>query len=165
MTESDWCTAQQVRLLLTAEETFGRVSVVERIAQHGTAVPRHRHAHEDEIVCVLSGEIIYQVGTERHQVSSGACLFMPRGSEHSHIVASKSARLLIILVPAGLEGLHRDLAQPDEVQGGLVGVERLVTLSSRYGVEITGPPLDHEFRNASDGQAIGHGLHRHSDAE
>ena len=59
-------------------------------------------------------------------------------------VESDEARLLIFLLPAGLEGCYRELGQlagePDGGPGkGSDRVERLVATAARYGVEITGP--------------------------
>jgi hypothetical protein len=62
--------------------------------------------------------------------------FLPRGVEHAHVVATELARMLVFVVPAGLEGFYREVgalgASPPDV-------ERLVAMAARYGCEITGP--------------------------
>ncbi len=68
-----------------------------------------------------------------------------KGMEHYHTVESEEARLLIIAVPAGLEGYFEQTSQgPPEMTGPpevrrQFQVEWLVTLAARYGIEITGP--------------------------
>jgi hypothetical protein len=75
---------------------------------------------------------------------AGSCLRLPRGGEHTCRVETEEARLLVFLLPAGLDGGYRELGQltvdPDGAPGqGSDRVERLVATAARYGVEITGP--------------------------
>ena len=134
-----------VNLLVTGEETAGRFAVVETRERRGAEPPRHVHTREDELVYVLEGEVTFYAGGERIACPAGACLLLPRGCEHTFVVESGEARLLVLLLPAGLEGYYRELSRPGEqggepAQDGRLDVERLVTVAARYGVEITGPP-------------------------
>ena len=71
---------------------------------------------------------------ERRDCPAGTCALLPRGREHSFSVESDEARLLVILVPAGMEGHYRD--RGCRATGDL---ERLVTEAAGYGVAIAGP--------------------------
>ena len=130
----------EVRLLLTGAETRGRLALVEIRERRGDGPPRHRHHWEDEIVYVLVGEICFDLDGERLLRPAGTCLVLPAGREHAHEVVSEEARLLVLSAPAGLEGLFRELGGFN-LSGG-EDVARLVTVAARYGVEVTGPPLE-----------------------
>lgn len=126
-------------VLVTGEETGGRVAAIETRAERGAECPRHVHSREDELLCVLEGRLAIERGRERLSAESGICLFLPRGTEHGFLVESADARLLVVLTPAGLE---RSLGEMEpagtRATDGQI-VERLVTAAARYGVTITGP--------------------------
>ena len=54
--------------------------------------------------------------------------------EHSYVVESQRARLLVAVTPAGLEGFLEDVTRTDRVD-----VEGLIAAAARYGITITGP--------------------------
>ena len=51
-----WFLGNLVTVKAAAEDTGGRVSVVEFLNPPGFAPPLHRHLHEDEMFLVLEGE-------------------------------------------------------------------------------------------------------------
>ena len=124
--------------LVTGEETGGRMALVELHEVAGREPPRHVHAHEDEIVYVREGRLTIYLGGTAHEAVPGTCLMLPRGIEHGYVVQSGTARLLVALTPAGMEGYF------GEGNGGhgCPDVERLIATAARYGVTITGPPPD-----------------------
>ena len=125
------------RLLVAGEETGGRFALVETRARRGEGPPRHVHTREDEVLYVLAGRLTVYRGEVTLDAPAGACVLLPRGGEHTYRVESAEARLLVVLLPAGLEGCYREL---DGAAGeGSHQVERLVATAARYGVEITGP--------------------------
>ena len=133
-----------VRVPVAGEATGGRFALVETRARRGEGPPRHVHTREDEVVYVLEGRLTVYAGEEPLDAPAGSCVLLPRGGEHTYRVESEEARLLVLLLPAGLEGCYRELGQlmvgPDGGPGaGSDRVERLVATAARYGVEITGP--------------------------
>ena len=135
MAETNDRAARRVMTLVRGEATGGRLAVVELHEVQGHEPPRHLHANEDEIVYVLAGALTVCVGEDVHRATAGACLFLPRGTEHGYAVESGSARLLVVLLPAGFERFFEEAdAAPSEA-----GVERLIAVAARYGVAITGP--------------------------
>ena len=124
--------------MLIARDSGGRVAILQRVERRGAELPLHLHNREEEIVYVLEGALTYYVEAETHHASAGTCVFLPRGIEHTFVVESDEARLLVMVVPAGLEGFY------GELEGSAIGaasdLEWLVTVAARYGVEITGPP-------------------------
>ncbi len=123
-----------VRLLVAGGATGGRLAVLELRVGRATPLPRHLHANEDELIYVLDGHLTCDTGGALVDLFAGGSVFLPRGEEHALRVESASARLLLVVTPAGLEGYCDELdatAAPD--------VERLVATAARYGVAITGP--------------------------
>lgn len=126
----------RVRLLVTGAQTKDRLALVEVVARRANDPPLHAHTNEDELVYVVSGEVAFFVDGHRTNCAEGDCVFLPRGAEHSYSVISDEATLLVLIVPAGLEGYYQDLGacvDPEQY------VEQLITVSARYGVQITGP--------------------------
>ena len=148
------CRGTAVRVPVAGEETGGCFALVETRARRGEGPPRHVHTREDEVVYVLEGRLIIYRAEERVDAPAGACVLLPRGGEHTYRVESEEARLLIFLMPAGLEGCYRELDWAAETPDGAPGegshrVERLVATAARYGVEITEP---REPRHRGDSQ-------------
>ncbi len=137
-----------VRVLMTGEETGGSYSLLETVVRLGQEPPLHVHAREDELIYVLKGEVTFYKGGNRLDCGAGDYVFLPKGCEHTYCVESGDARLLVLLTPAGLEGYYQEIGRQVDAERY---VERLITVSARYGVEITGPgPPD-------DSWQVGHG--------
>jgi quercetin dioxygenase-like cupin family protein len=127
-------------MLIGSEETGGRFALVATIEQPGDELPYHRHHWEDKTIYVLEGALaVSNAGTWVH-APAGAAVFVPRGVEHAYAITSESARLLIMLTPAGFERFYQEykvLTAPGAT--ALAWLEQAVTLAARYGCEITGP--------------------------
>ena len=138
--------ANPPRVVVSGDETGGRFALVETLTRRGAEPPLHLHSREDELVYVLAGRVTFCQGDQDLRCGPGDGVLLLRGCEHTYRVESGEARLLVLLVPAGLEGLYRELGVPtDGCQGpgavdGRQDFERLVTVAARYGVAITGPP-------------------------
>ena len=140
--------ARRATTLVRGDATGGRLAVVELHEVRGHEPPRHLHADEDELVYVLEGELTVCVGEEVHRAPAGTCLFLPRGTDHGYAVESATARLLVVLAPAGPEGFVGEATASADADG----VERLIATAARYGVAITGPaPLVTPRRRARAG--------------
>jgi quercetin dioxygenase-like cupin family protein len=131
------------RFLATGEETFGRYALWEAIVPPGGGPPPHIHSREEEGFYVLEGEITIQVGEDRFVATPGTFANMPVGSLHSFKNESgKPARMLISVVPAGLEKMFFEIGQPVE-QGATTAspppkadFEKLLAIAPRYGIEV-----------------------------
>jgi quercetin dioxygenase-like cupin family protein len=121
-------------MLVAGSATGNQLALLEIHGSAGGGIVRHVHEHEDEVVYVLEGELTFYIGEEVHRAREGSCLVLPRGIEHSYVVESGRARLLVTVIPAGLEGLLEDVTAADRMD-----VERLITVAARYGITITGP--------------------------
>ncbi len=125
-----------VRTLVKGEQTQGRFSLVEMLVRHAEEPPLHSHTREDEFVYVLQGEVTFYKGGNRLECGAGDCVFLPKGCEHTYCVESDQARLLVLFMPAGLEGYYQELGECSDADQY---IERLIAISARYGVQITGP--------------------------
>ncbi len=125
-------------VLVSGDQTGGRFSAVETLVRPGSEPPRHVHSREDEVVYVLDGCVTFELDGERHEGLAGTCAVLRRGSEHTFIVESNEARLLVLLLPAGLES-WAGVANGEELTGGSPAVERFVATAARFGVSISGP--------------------------
>ena len=146
-TETNDREARRAVIRMRGEATGGRLAVVELHEVKGHEPPRHLHANEDEVVYVLEGALTVCVGADTQRAIAGTCLFLPRGTEHGYALESGSARLLVVLAPAGLEGFFEEAdASPSKA-----GVERLIAVAARYGVAITGPAPTVEGEGSAPG--------------
>lgn len=127
-------------LLVTGEQTQGRFALVETLTRRTEEPPLHSHTQEDELIYVVHGEITVYLDGNRLQCPAGSCVFLPKGSEHTYCIDSEEARLLMLLIPAGLEGYFEEL---NEFCPADQYIEQLITVSARYGVNLTGSgPLE-----------------------
>jgi quercetin dioxygenase-like cupin family protein len=134
------------RFLATGEETDGKYATFEAIVPPGSGPPPHIHSREEESFLVLEGEMTFQLGDERFVAGEGTFLNMPVGSLHCFKNESdKTARLLISLAPAGLEGMFFEVGTPlaDDVTTAPppseAEIKKLLETAPRFGVEIKVP--------------------------
>jgi quercetin dioxygenase-like cupin family protein len=89
-------------------------SLMEVVVAPGQGVPPHIHTHEDEIFCVLQGELTCQMDGSPSPVilKPGDVLFLPRNRAHGFTNAStKEARMLVTILPG--TGSDRFFAELD----------------------------------------------------
>lgn len=124
----------QQRVVLTGEDTGGRYALIENANAPGMSIPPHLHRNEDEMFYVLEGEVEFQIGEQIVRASAGTTIHLPRQTPHAFtIVGAQPARMLILLVPAGLEKYFEELSRlPSE---GPPNMATVAAISARYGVE------------------------------
>lgn len=130
MTEMQDSEARRVVTLIQGKETGGKLAVVEVHERRGNELPRHLHANEDELLYVLEEVLQVCVGKKERRVATGTCLFLPRGIEHGYALETAEARLLVVLVPAGLERFFREVVMWSKP----VDLQWLITVAARYGI-------------------------------
>jgi quercetin dioxygenase-like cupin family protein len=69
----------------------------------------HLHREMEESFFVLDGTFTFSVGTQRHQATPGAYLLVPRGTAHAISAGANGGRLLVLMVPGGLEHMFFEL--------------------------------------------------------
>ena len=104
---------------LAASETGG-ISIVEHTFDPGVLIPPHRHTKEDEISCVISGNIGFRSDGREVSLGAGGYIVKPRGELHSMWNAGdEPARMIEIISPAGFEKYFMELAEATAAAGGV----------------------------------------------
>ncbi len=134
------------RFLATGAETAGQYAMWEAIVPPGGGPPAHIHRREQESFYVLEGTITFQVGEEQVVATAGMFAHIPMGTLHRfRNTSDKPARMIITVVPAGIEEMFFEVGKPlelDETPSPPTHEEiaRLLAAAPRYGVEILPPP-------------------------
>lgn len=135
------------RFMATAADTDGRYAMWEAFVPPGGGPPPHVHTREEESFYVLEGEITFLLGDERIVASAGMFANIPIGTLHCfRNEGSQPARLLISVVPAGMEQMFFECGT--EVAEGTTTtappsaaeIEKLLSIAPQYGVDIRLPP-------------------------
>jgi quercetin dioxygenase-like cupin family protein len=77
----------------------------------GSEPPLHVHASDDEALYVLDGRLTVFAGDEIFAAETGAFVFLPRNVAHTFAVDSGTARLLVVIAPAGALAMYSDAEQ------------------------------------------------------
>ena len=134
------------RFLATGEDTGGKYALWEAVVPPGGGPPPHVHSREEEGFYVLDGEITFTVGDQRLVAGAGTFANLPVGTLHSFKnETGKLARMLISVVPAGLEKMFFEVGRP--VAPGATtaprpteeDIDKLLAAAPRYGIEIKLP--------------------------
>ncbi len=90
------------------DRTGGHLAVVEQLLVAGRTRPPRTEPDGDQIVYSLDGIIDVLVGATVYTLERGGMLFVPRGQPVSMRVLSDTARVLVMVAPAG-DGVLRCL--------------------------------------------------------
>jgi mannose-6-phosphate isomerase-like protein (cupin superfamily) len=140
----------QDRFLVESDTSGGTVALVEHLlAPRTLAAPVHLHEHEDEYSYVLEGRVGALLGDEEVEVAAGGVLVKPRGQWHTFWNPDDHpARVLEIIVPAGIEQLFRLLdgldgwPEPEELErlaagfGARLDLAVTMALAQRHSLEL-----------------------------
>jgi len=130
---------EEVRVLLTGEQTGGRQSLWLETSPPGGGPPPHYHTKEDETFFVLEGEVSFFQGGVWHPVGPGGVAHMPRGVIHTFKnTGEQPLRLLISTAPAGFERFFArcadEFGRPDGPD-----MQRIVAISAEHGIHFVEP--------------------------
>src|SRR5271154_2543355 len=98
----------------TGKDTNGQFALIECYQRKGIEPPRHMHSKEDEINCLLEGEMQFVVGETEYSLRSGDFIFLPKNIPHHFKIQSDTVRYLLQVTPAGLEEMFLELSRPAE---------------------------------------------------
>jgi quercetin dioxygenase-like cupin family protein len=122
---------------LETANTDGHAAVLEVTIPPRTLVKPHQHSKEDELSIILSGRVGARVGDVTYEeVAAGSSIVKPRDIPHAMWnVTDEPARILEIVMPAGLEEYFAELA-PVLHQHGPEWTKRFDQLAMQYGLTI-----------------------------
>jgi quercetin dioxygenase-like cupin family protein len=131
----DW-PGVSIRVKATSEQTNGVFTLIEDTSGSFT-VPWHVH-EDDEAYYVLDGQLRVRCGEETFEAEAGDFVFLPRGVPHEQMVLSESARKLMLLCPAGIEGFFREMAEAFATDS--LTPERRQEIAGRHRMEFVDDP-------------------------
>ena len=141
-----WGPGELMTYLATGEETGGAFFLAEISVVPGGGTPPHIHRREDEAFHILEGTLTIQVGRNTIVASQGDFAFLPRGIAHSFKnTGSGSAKALVLITPAGLEGFFAEVFEPADDRSATPPpanealIARAVAASPKYGLELLPP--------------------------
>jgi quercetin dioxygenase-like cupin family protein len=122
---------------LETAHTDGSLAVLEVTIPPRTLVKPHQHSREDEFSLILSGRVGARIGdTTYEEIDAGASIVKPRDIPHAMWnVTDEPARILEIVMPAGLEQYFDELA-PILSEHGPEWTKRYYELATRHGLTI-----------------------------
>ena len=143
---SVWYSGWLMTFLATAEDTQGKFALIEAVGRKGNVPPPHIHHREEETFYVLEGEMTFSVGGQTIKATPGTMVCLPRRVVHSFVIDSEQLRALILLTPAGLEGLFKKfsvpapaLTLPPAAEIPYSEIQRMIEVSPQYGIEYVLP--------------------------
>jgi quercetin dioxygenase-like cupin family protein len=122
---------------LETENTDGRLALIEVAIPPRTLVKPHQHSNDDEYSLILFGRVGARIGdTTYEEIDAGSSLVKPRDIPHAMWnVTDRPARILEIVMPAGLERYFEELA-PILSEHGPEWTARFHELATQYGLTI-----------------------------
>ena len=110
--EALWWFGALAEVKATAEQTGGRLSLLEITEPPHVDGPLHVHYRDDEGFYILEGSATIEVGDETFEVGPGDFAFGPHGVPHRYSTGPEGCRLLFVTTPGGFENLVRGMGQP-----------------------------------------------------
>ena len=144
-----WFLGTLATIRVPGEVVGDRFALIEFLFPQYASPPLHTHP-QDESYIVLDGELTVQAGDERFQLGPGSTAVVQMGVAHTFRVDTKTARVLVLSTPAGLERFVRDgsvpaaaaeLPPPDAPRPSPEELERIF---AAHGQVTVGPPLGPE---------------------
>jgi quercetin dioxygenase-like cupin family protein len=139
--EGEWRFACGVTYIIKAcgPVTTDAYTLIEIIIEPRGIMPSHRHAAFEEGVCVLEGKVDATLDGETYDAVAGSFLIIPWGLPHEiRNSTDRSARLLLLSVPGGIEHYYRAACRPisneqdsDYCDGD---IQRLMDVGQRFGI-------------------------------
>jgi len=145
-----WALGSLFERLASGEETGGGFGLSLVTQPPGTATPVHIHTQEDEAFYLLDGTMTYSADGELHRLARGSFIYLRRGRPHAfRVTGDAPVRFLAIAAPGALMSLYDEVGRP---AGGhelpppdqdllMADVHSWLETSSRYGLQVVGPPL------------------------
>ena len=108
------------RVMLTADQTNGRYSVIDETFQPGMKSPPHRHGYHSETFIVLAGKLRWTVAGETEVIGPGDLVYIPPDTSHwAEVVGDEPVHAIMLYEPGGFEiGLRLRAAARREGQSG-----------------------------------------------
>lgn len=122
----------QQTIRVAGEHTGGAYTLIEQCNAPGVGVPLHVHDREDEAFHVLEGVLELTIAGRTVVARAGDTVLAPRGVPHAiRFSGAPQTRVLLIVTPAGIESMFRELAA---LLPGPPDMARVTEICGRHGV-------------------------------
>ncbi len=127
---------------LGSKETGGSFSLFENRSSGPSRTPIHVHAHDDETLYILEGEMQAIINGEEQSLKAGESIFLPRGIPHQLMnVSGAPAHYLLLCTPGGFEGFLEEgghaLAPGEAIRPtSAADIERLKVAAPHFGITL-----------------------------
>lgn len=130
----------EVKVLISGEQTGGTFSLVEVVTPPGGGPPPHWHTREDECFHILEGRIeLWQDGVWS-EAPAGSTIFLPRGSRHTYRNPGDTPlRMIVHASPAGFEVFFERFSEACNAPGG-PDFARLAAVAADHGIHFVPAP-------------------------
>lgn len=142
---SYWVLSDLYTFKAVGEDTGQVYALVEAMVQPQSGSPPHIHSLEDEAFYIQEGKFEFQLDQQTIVATPGTFLQSPKGQLHCFKnIGDKPGKLLFWVTPAGLEKFFAEVGSPVEDPTARPPVssediEKILTASSKYGLEIIPP--------------------------
>jgi len=100
---------QNLKFIVTASETEGRMTVFETTEHPGYKTLWHSHLNCEETFYVLEGVLTVKSGGKTHHARAGSFIYIPRGTPHGQgNFSDKPVRFITTVTPGGIEALFHE---------------------------------------------------------
>ncbi len=123
---------------VSQKDTNNDLTVFEYIGNEKGGPPLHVHPNQDEIFFIVEGTYLFQVGEDKHSLSTGDTIFLPRTIPHTFAQLSEKGKMFFLFQPSGkMEDFFRVLgsltAPPTPEQGAKIFAD--------HDMKVVGSPL------------------------
>jgi quercetin dioxygenase-like cupin family protein len=126
---------------VTEEESGGAFMMFEDVMTAGKMTPWHSHPDHDELIFLIEGECVVNIGGNKQTVTSGSVWMTPRGTPHAFMVVSETARVLAIQTPGSAQAFYYGASEAAGDADGPVDFDRIGEVAAATGVtKVLGPP-------------------------
>jgi quercetin dioxygenase-like cupin family protein len=138
-----WFLGGLYEILVSAEETGGKVTVMRMTAPAGTGSPPHTHPGE-EALYVLEGELNVHIGDEVVSAKPGSSFYFPAGTRE-FFEAVTQATVLVTYTPGGVDQFFTEVGEPAGTRtlpppsNEPPDFERIVRVAADHGMDIALP--------------------------
>ncbi len=137
------------RIVISGEQTGGTFAVIEMSVPPNGGPGPHSHAEIQESFYVLDGEIEFKTEGGTYTATAGSFISIPKGGM-VHCFKNKTnnlAKLMCMVLPAGLEALFVEIGQPIKAGEFLPptpppdeeAIKKLIAIGEKYGQKFYPP--------------------------
>lgn len=123
---------------ISSKDTDSNLTVFEYTGNEKGGPPLHIHPFQDEIFFIQDGKYLFQVGDEKHNLTVGDIIFLPRNVPHAFAQLTDKGKMLFFFQPSGkMEDFFRLLG----TLKGAPSPQEGAKIFEDHDMKIVGPPL------------------------